>query len=246
MIDELKKIQAKSQNLNWAHEDIKRVKCAIDLAQKDIHQKRQVTIEMTNERDEIQAKNQELDDEIAEYERQLEVEELKLAELTEQAKVLSEDVDGKEQELSQLEDSLAEAEQARQAREDEDRRREAEAAAERARQPKYVPIPGDVVDELMAKHLNESDYHIDVRALGDGHYMLGTKKIFAKIVADKLVIKQGGGFMLIDEFIKNYSEGNTMTGQSSMANAAGRMSPPRRGVGAAAAQASPKRRTMMK
>lgn len=37
MITELKKIQSKSQHLNWAHEDIKRVKCAIDLAQKDIH-----------------------------------------------------------------------------------------------------------------------------------------------------------------------------------------------------------------
>jgi len=85
----------------------------------------------------------------------------------------------------------------------------------------------------MAKHLNKSDYFIDVRALGDGHYMLGTKKIFAKIVADKLVVKQGGGFMLIDEFIKNYSEGNTMTGSSSISNLAnvpGRMSPKRGGA----------------
>ena len=72
MITELKKIQSKSQKLNWAHEDIKRVKCAIDLAQKDIHQKRQVSIEMHNEREEITAKNTELDEEIAEYERQLE------------------------------------------------------------------------------------------------------------------------------------------------------------------------------
>lgn len=97
-------------------------------------------------------------------------------------------------------------------REEEEKRKEAALAAARAKQPKYVPIPGDHVDELMAKHLNATHYHIDVRALGDGHYMLGNKKIFAKIVADKLVIKQGGGFMLIDEFIKNYSEGNTMTG----------------------------------
>lgn len=32
MISELKKIQQKSQRMNWSHEDIKRVKCAIDLA----------------------------------------------------------------------------------------------------------------------------------------------------------------------------------------------------------------------
>ena len=99
MIAELKKIQSKSQKLNWAHEDIKRVKCAIDLAQKDIHQKRQVSIEMANERDELQTKNAELDDEITEYERQLHEEEEKLRELNEQAKIISEEVDEKELEL---------------------------------------------------------------------------------------------------------------------------------------------------
>ena len=52
-----------------------------------------------------------------------------------------------------------------------------------------MPIAGDPVDELMAKHLNDSPYNILVRALGEGHYMLGNKKIFAKIVAEKLVIK---------------------------------------------------------
>ena len=99
----------------------------------------------------------------------------------------------------------------------------------------------------MARHLNASQYFIDVRALGDGHYMLGNKKIFAKIVADKLVVKQGGGFMLIDEFIKNYSEGNTMTGSSATtgtsAGAPGRMSPRRAATGLTT-NASPKRRSL--
>ena len=101
----------------------------------------------------------------------------------------------------------------------------------------------------MARHLNESPYYIDVRALGDGHYMLGNKKIFAKIVAEKLVVKQGGGYMLIDEFIKNYSEGNAMTGSTNLTNQAGapgRMSPKR--TSALAGQYSPKRKstTLMK
>lgn len=97
----------------------------------------------------------------------------------------------------------------------------------------------------MARHLNASQYFIDVRALGDGHYMLGNKKIFAKIVADKLVVKQGGGFMLIDEFIKNYSEGNTMTGSmaTGTGGAPGRMSPRRSNVGGLN-PASPKRRSL--
>ena len=140
---------------------------------------------------------------------------------------------------------MNDAEVARRNREEDERKRELLAEEERNKIPKYVPIADDPVDELMARHLNASTYHIEVRALGDGHYMLGNKKIFAKIVADKLVIKQGGGFMLIDEFIKNYSEGSTMTGSSSMtglSNAAARMSPKRSSM--TAGMASPKRKSL--
>ena len=33
--------------------------------------------------------------------------------------------------------------------------------------------------------------------------MFGTQKITEKMMNDKLVIKAGGGFMLVDEFLKN-------------------------------------------
>jgi hypothetical protein len=33
--------------------------------------------------------------------------------------------------------------------------------------------------------------------------MWGTKKFFAKIMNNRLIIRVGGGFMNIDEFIKN-------------------------------------------
>lgn len=36
--------------------------------------------------------------------------------------------------------------------------------------------------------------------------MYGSKKIFAKIMNEKLIIRVGGGFMLIDEFLANYAE----------------------------------------
>ena len=103
---------------------------------------------------------------------------------------------------------------------------------------------------MMAKHLNESPYSLSVKALGDGHYMFGNKKIFAKIMNEKLVIKAGGGFMLIDEFIKNYGdEGSgvpqqmTRTGSSYAAGAGGRASPKRAGpyAGAGSPKGSPKR-----
>lgn len=36
--------------------------------------------------------------------------------------------------------------------------------------------------------------------------MYGSKKIFAKIMNGKLVIRVGGGYMLIDEFLRNFAE----------------------------------------
>ena len=59
---------------------------------------------------------------------------------------------------------------------------------------------------MMAKYLNECQYFVPVKRLGDGQYMYGSKKIFAKIMNGKLIIRVGGGYMLIDEFLKNYAE----------------------------------------
>ena len=45
-----------------------------------------------------------------------------------------------------------------------------------------------------------------IKRLGDGYYIFGTKKIFAKIMNQKLVIRVGGGFMVVEEFIAAYGE----------------------------------------
>jgi Growth-Arrest-Specific Protein 2 Domain len=47
---------------------------------------------------------------------------------------------------------------------------------------------------------------LPITRLGKGFYMFGTKKIFAKILNSKLVVRVGGGFMGIDEFINTYGE----------------------------------------
>lgn len=70
----------------------------------------------------------------------------------------------------------------------------------------YIPVKGDAIDEMMAKYLNECPYYVPVKRLGEGQYMYGSKKIFAKIMNGKLIIRVGGGYMLIDEFLKNYAE----------------------------------------
>ena len=69
---------------------------------------------------------------------------------------------------------------------------------------KYIPIKGDKVDELMAVYMNNFDLDVPIQRLGDGNYMFGSRKIFAKIMNDKLVIRVGGGFMLVDEFLNTF------------------------------------------
>lgn len=58
----------------------------------------------------------------------------------------------------------------------------------------------------MAVYINNFDMDIPIQRLGDGQYMFGSRKIFAKIMNDKLVIRVGGGYMLIDEFLPTYGQ----------------------------------------
>jgi len=70
----------------------------------------------------------------------------------------------------------------------------------------YIPMKGDKVDEKMAHYINNFELDIPIQRLGDGRYMFGSRKIFAKIMNEKLVIRVGGGFMLIDEFLPTYGQ----------------------------------------
>jgi hypothetical protein len=67
-------------------------------------------------------------------------------------------------------------------------------------------MKGDLVDELLAKYINMTKCPVPIKRLGNGYYLFGTKKIYAKIMNGKLVIRVGGGFMTIEEFIDNYSD----------------------------------------
>jgi hypothetical protein len=70
----------------------------------------------------------------------------------------------------------------------------------------YVPDNGDEVDQMLAKYLNVNNCPVPIRRLGGGYYLFGTKKIYAKILNGKLVIRVGGGYMVIDEFIQTYAQ----------------------------------------
>lgn len=66
----------------------------------------------------------------------------------------------------------------------------------------YKPVEGDEVDKIFADHLNKAKVTIDVQRTSASNYMFGSKKISAKIINGRLVIRVGGGFMNAEEFIE--------------------------------------------
>lgn len=69
----------------------------------------------------------------------------------------------------------------------------------------YRAVDGDVVDELLAKYINSMDISVPIRRLGEGTYLFGTRKISAKVLNNKLVVRVGGGYMSFTEFIDTYA-----------------------------------------
>ena len=77
--------------------------------------------------------------------------------------------------------------------------------AKRVPNERYRAVKGDIVDELLAKYINSMEINVPIRRLGDGFYLFGTRKIFAKVLNNKLVVRVGGGYMNFGEFIDAYA-----------------------------------------
>ena len=45
-----------------------------------------------------------------------------------------------------------------------------------------------------------------IKRLGDGNYIFGTRKIYVKLISGRLVVRVGGGFMSIEEFLAQYAD----------------------------------------
>jgi hypothetical protein len=70
----------------------------------------------------------------------------------------------------------------------------------------FVPIIGDDIDALLQEALRKYGCNIPLTRLGGGFYLFGTRKIFAKIMNRQLVVRVGGGYMIIDEFLATYAD----------------------------------------
>jgi hypothetical protein len=70
----------------------------------------------------------------------------------------------------------------------------------------YKVAKGDEVDEMLAQYINGMRIELPISRLGGGQYMFGSKKIYAKVMNNKLVVRVGGGYMDMNEFITTYAE----------------------------------------
>ena len=74
------------------------------------------------------------------------------------------------------------------------------------KQPVFTQPKGDTIDQMLGFYINQTNCPVPIRKLGNGYYLFGTKKIYAKILNGKLVIRVGGGYMIIEEFIATYAD----------------------------------------
>jgi len=80
------------------------------------------------------------------------------------------------------------------------------AKAGAPRKKVYKAVRGDIVDELLAKIINETDCTLPIRKLGKGKYMFGTKKVSMQAKVNSLLVRVGGGYSDFREFLINYGD----------------------------------------
>lgn len=72
----------------------------------------------------------------------------------------------------------------------------------------YVPQKGDDIDNAVADYINNGSQISKLKLLfireADGVYQFGSKRIYVKLEAGRVLIRVGGGFLGLDEFIDQY------------------------------------------
>ena len=71
----------------------------------------------------------------------------------------------------------------------------------------YSAVEGDGVDEVLAKYLNERliPPPVPFRREESGVYLFGAKRVAIKVEQGRLIVRVGGGYMGIEDFIVAYS-----------------------------------------
>ena len=73
----------------------------------------------------------------------------------------------------------------------------------------YIPAKDDVVDKRLAEFINNYPERKDLKIMfireSEGIYSFGTKRIYVRVEKDKIIIRVGGGYLTIEEFLDIYT-----------------------------------------
>ena len=72
----------------------------------------------------------------------------------------------------------------------------------------YIPAPNDEVDEKLSEYIHscpKSKLKIMFMRESEGVYQFGSRRVSVKVERGKIVIKVGGGYLSIDEFMEQYT-----------------------------------------
>ena len=70
--------------------------------------------------------------------------------------------------------------------------------------PLYKPVKTCEIDVLFAVAINKAQLNLSVKRTDVGKYVFGTKNILAKIVNGRLLVRVGGGYLGVEEFIEQH------------------------------------------
>lgn len=73
----------------------------------------------------------------------------------------------------------------------------------------YIPVEDDSVDKRLAEYINNYPERNRLKVMfmreSSGIYQFGTRRVYVKVEKDKIIIRVGGGFLTIDEFLDIYT-----------------------------------------
>jgi predicted nucleic acid-binding Zn-ribbon protein len=215
-IDELENKQVSDANKDTVGASLDHERESLSLKLRWANDEREVTMKDLNEairlakvkEDEIREQEKrikELRKEIDDLRKLIEERKKTIAALEREIQILNEKIEIIRQKIADLDDTIAELRSILNER--EDRLRELTDLLGEPPIPveiNYKAVKGDVLDEMLAQYLLNCP--VPVKRLGGGFYLFGTRKIYAKIMNGKLVVRVGGGYMFISEFITTYSD----------------------------------------
>jgi len=73
----------------------------------------------------------------------------------------------------------------------------------------YQPDQSDPIDTQLAEYINNYPERAKIRIMfmreASGIYFFGTRRVYVRVEKDKILIRVGGGYLSIDEFLDIYT-----------------------------------------